>query len=84
MAGELPCGCWELNPVPLQEQLVLLTAQPLSVFSVVFLRSLKSQSPLASPFVARDTAFRLKQCNKAIIFKNKIRRAIGQNHEGDL
>lgn len=22
---ELPCGCWELNPGPLEEQLVLLT-----------------------------------------------------------
>jgi hypothetical protein len=25
---ELPCGCWELNPGPLQEQAVLLTAEP--------------------------------------------------------
>jgi hypothetical protein len=26
---ESPCGCWELNPGSLQEQLVLLTLQPL-------------------------------------------------------
>ena len=26
--GELPCGCWELNPGSLEEQLVLLTAEP--------------------------------------------------------
>jgi hypothetical protein len=26
---ELPCGCWELNPGPLGEQLVLLTVEPL-------------------------------------------------------
>ena len=25
---ELPCGCWELNPGPLEEQPVLLTAEP--------------------------------------------------------
>jgi hypothetical protein len=25
---ELPCGCWELNSGPLEEQLVLLTAKP--------------------------------------------------------
>ena len=25
---ELPCGCWELNPGPLEEQSVLLTAEP--------------------------------------------------------
>ena len=25
---ELPCGCWELNPGPLKEQPVLLTAEP--------------------------------------------------------
>ena len=24
---ELPCGCWELNPGPLEEQPVLLTAE---------------------------------------------------------
>ena len=24
---ELSCGCWELNPGPLEEQLVLLTAE---------------------------------------------------------
>jgi hypothetical protein len=25
---ELPCGCWELNPGPSEEQPVLLTAEP--------------------------------------------------------
>ena len=25
---ELPCGCWELNPGPLQEQQVFLTTEP--------------------------------------------------------
>ena len=25
---ELPCGCWELNSGPLEEQPVLLTAEP--------------------------------------------------------
>ena len=25
---EPPCGCWELNPGPLEEQPVLLTAEP--------------------------------------------------------
>ena len=25
---ELLCGCWELNPCPLQEQPVLLTTEP--------------------------------------------------------
>ena len=25
---ELPCGCWELNTGPLEEQLVLLTSEP--------------------------------------------------------
>jgi len=25
---ELPCGCWELNSGPLQEQLVFLTTEP--------------------------------------------------------
>jgi hypothetical protein len=25
---ELPCGCWELNLSPLEEQPVLLTAEP--------------------------------------------------------
>ena len=27
-SGESPCGCWELNPDPLEEQSVLLTAEP--------------------------------------------------------
>ena len=26
--SEPPCGCWELNPGPLEEQPVLLTAEP--------------------------------------------------------
>lgn len=26
--GELPCGCWDLNLVPLQEHLVILTTEP--------------------------------------------------------
>lgn len=26
--SELPCGCWELNSGPLEEQPVLLTAKP--------------------------------------------------------
>jgi hypothetical protein len=25
---ELPCGCWDLNSGPLEEQLVLLTTEP--------------------------------------------------------
>ena len=25
---ELPCGCWEVNPGPLEEQPVLLTTEP--------------------------------------------------------
>jgi hypothetical protein len=25
---EAPCGCWELNSEPLEEQTVLLTAEP--------------------------------------------------------
>ena len=27
---QLPCGCWELNPGPLEEQSVMLTAKPSS------------------------------------------------------
>lgn len=26
--SQLPCGCWALNPCPLEEQPVLLTAEP--------------------------------------------------------
>lgn len=26
---EFPCGCWELNPGPLQEQELILTPEPL-------------------------------------------------------
>lgn len=26
--GELPCGCWESNPGPLQEDQALFTAEP--------------------------------------------------------
>jgi hypothetical protein len=28
MVVELPCGCWELNTGPLEEQAVLMTAEP--------------------------------------------------------
>ena len=28
-SGELPCGCWELNSGPLEEQSVLPSAEPL-------------------------------------------------------
>jgi len=39
---ELPCGCWELNLGPLEEQPVLLTAEPSlqishPIFSLFFL-----------------------------------------------
>ena len=27
-SGESPCGCWESNPRPLEEQPVLLTVEP--------------------------------------------------------
>ena len=27
-SGELTCGCWKLNPGPLEEQPVLLTTEP--------------------------------------------------------
>jgi hypothetical protein len=39
-----PCGCWELNSGPLEEQLVLLTAEP-SVQSTMF-EFLKTMGPL--------------------------------------
>ena len=36
--AKLPCGCWELNPGPLEEQPVLLTTEPsLQPLSLVFL-----------------------------------------------
>ena len=35
---ELPCGCWELNSGPLEEQSVLLTAEPLLQPPKCFLR----------------------------------------------
>ena len=31
---EPPCGCWELNSGPLEEQAVLLTAEPSLVFGL--------------------------------------------------
>jgi len=35
---EPPCGCWELNSGPLEEQSVLLTAEPsLQLFCMVLL-----------------------------------------------
>jgi hypothetical protein len=36
---QLPCGCWELNLGPLEEQLVLLTAEPSLQSSVVGLNA---------------------------------------------
>ena len=33
---EPPCGCWELNRGPLEEQPVLLTAKPSSYFFCVY------------------------------------------------
>jgi hypothetical protein len=33
---ELPCGCWELNPGPLEEQSVLSTAEPSLRFQNTF------------------------------------------------
>ena len=33
---ELPCGCWELNLGPLEEQSVLLAAEPSAIPSFVF------------------------------------------------
>jgi hypothetical protein len=42
---ELPCGCWELNPGPLEKQSVLLTHEPSlqppkGIFLYVFLFNL--------------------------------------------
>jgi hypothetical protein len=34
--GESPCGCWELNPGPLEEQSVLLSADSSLQPSIVF------------------------------------------------
>jgi hypothetical protein len=37
-ACELPCGCWDVNSGPLEEQSVLLTAEPsLQALEVAFL-----------------------------------------------
>ena len=37
---ELPCGCWELNPGPLEEQPLLLTSElSLPALRVRFLKS---------------------------------------------
>jgi hypothetical protein len=35
---ELPCGCWELNPGPLEEQPVFLTDDPSLLCIPVFWR----------------------------------------------
>jgi hypothetical protein len=38
---ELPCGCWKLNPGPLEEQPVLLTAKPsLQPQDLIYLKKL--------------------------------------------
>ena len=38
-SSEQPCGCWELNPGPLEEHAVLLTSeQDLQLPSISFLR----------------------------------------------
>ena len=38
---EPPCGCWELNPGPLEEQSLLLTSEPfLQPVCVLFLRKI--------------------------------------------
>jgi hypothetical protein len=36
---EPPCGCWKLDPGPLQEQPVLLTAEPPYLRIFVFLQN---------------------------------------------
>ena len=50
---ELPCGCWELNPGPLEEQPVLLTAepslQPLSFFPFASSFQRQQWSPCLRP-----------------------------------
>ena len=41
---ELPCGCWESNPGPLEEQQVLLMAEHLSsLFHLLFLKATEIQ-----------------------------------------
>ena len=35
---EPPCGCWELNSGPLEEQAMLLTSDPSLVFYLIFLK----------------------------------------------
>jgi hypothetical protein len=40
---EPPCGCWDLNSGPLEEQLVLLTAEPSLQPRLPFLKSFRSQ-----------------------------------------
>ena len=53
---EVPCGCWELNPDPLEEQPVLqnleLSLQPLLLFSfrTIFFLYVKSQQSLQSDY----------------------------------
>lgn len=34
---ETPCGCWELNSGHLEEQLMLLSAEPFSKYLLLFL-----------------------------------------------
>jgi hypothetical protein len=41
---ELPCGCWELNPGPLEEQPVLLSSEPsLQPKVLIFINALVSR-----------------------------------------
>jgi len=43
---EPPCGCWELNPGPLEEQPVFLTTEPsLQPSSISFLRQGRDMIP---------------------------------------
>jgi hypothetical protein len=42
---ELPCGCWELNSGPLEEQSVLLTAEPSLQPSILVFDRVFSQNP---------------------------------------
>jgi hypothetical protein len=41
---EPPCGCWELNPGSLEEQSMLLTAEPFLQPHVVFLKKKEKKS----------------------------------------
>jgi hypothetical protein len=43
---EPPCGCWDLNSRPLEEQSVLLTAEPShQPLRIKFLNVIESDSP---------------------------------------